>query len=78
MDIIASKLQQRRLNLWRALKNQAPESLVLAILENYIGLRESAKASHTRNWKSQLKIDVKKVWKENMEAWLKEAATKLE
>lgn len=34
MNNIASKLQQRRLNLWRSLKNQTPECLLLVILES--------------------------------------------
>lgn len=76
MNNMASKLQQRRPNLLRVLKNQAPESLILGILESDIGIRESAKVLHTRNWKLQLKEDAEEVLKDKAEAWLKDPTTK--
>lgn len=51
---------------------------MFAILESGIGIKESAKASHTPNWKMQLKKDAEESWKGKAEAWLKEPTTKPE
>lgn len=55
MNNIAFWLQQRCPNPWRALQSQAPKSLIFAILETSIVIRESAKVSHAWNLKLQLK-----------------------
>ncbi|KAM7534213.1 hypothetical protein Aperf_G00000115074 [Anoplocephala perfoliata] len=77
MNNLASKSQQRRLNLWHALTNQAPESLITSILESDLAESTSGMTSHARNWMLQIRRDAEQIWKEEVESSLNESKPKV-
>lgn len=49
MTNLTIKTQQRRLNLWKAIKEDRGR-LIFSIIESDVGIRETAKATYTINW----------------------------